>query len=353
MKTNFYRAALFLVSVLFVQSCDSDDNDNLAEYDDGLLIVNEGGFGAGNGTVTYVNESGTITQNIFKNSEGFAGDVLQSITITDDQAYLVLNGDNKIEITDDETFKLEHTLTAPAIDKPRYIEVIGNKAFISVWGPYDENYMLVDSYVLVVDAETRLPIDTVDTDEGVENLLYDGNYLFASNYNFGSSNTLAVIDPTDNSLVDQVELYWGPADMVLDKNGKLWVITTGTYHGNDGKLFRLNAATLEIEDEIDLGVNPGTDLELSPDKSTLIYHSGTSIFKMDITSDVAPEEAWITATDIDVPYALGVNPTTGDVYFGDAVDYASPGVVYIYNAEGVFQKTITSGICPTQFIFRK
>ncbi len=59
----------------------------------------------------------------------------------------MLNGDSKIEITDEETFKLENTLTAPAIDKPRYVEVIGNKAFISVWGPYDETYSLIDSYV--------------------------------------------------------------------------------------------------------------------------------------------------------------------------------------------------------------
>lgn len=353
MKTNFYWLALVVGSVLFMQSCDSDDDGDLAEYDDGVLIVNEGGFGAGTGTVTYVDHSGKVTQNIFRNAEGFAGDVLQSISLTDDHAYLVLNGDSKIEIADEETFKRERTLTAPAIDKPRYVEVIGKKAFISVWGPYDENYSLVDSYVLVVNTETLAPIDTIDTDEGVENFLFNGKYLFASNYNFGSSNTLAVIDPTSHELVDQIELYWGPADMVLDKNGKLWVITTGTYQGNDGKLFRLNPTTLEIEDEIDLGVNPGADLELSPDKSTLIYYAGTSIFKMSITSEVAPEAAWISATEVDVPYALGVNPLTGEVYFGDAVDYASPGVVYIYNADGVFQKTIESGICPTQFIFRE
>jgi hypothetical protein len=353
MKTNFYWAVLLLASVLFVQSCDSDDDDDVQEYDEGLLIVNEGGFGAGNGTVTYVDARGKVTQNIFKKAEGFAGDVLQSLTVTDDHAYLVLNGDNKIEIADEETFSPENTLTAPAIDKPRYVEVINGKAFISVWGPYDENYTLIDSYVLVVNAETLNPIDTIDTEEGVEHLLYDGNYLFASNYNFGASKTLAVINPADHELVDQIELDWGPADMVLDKNGKLWVITTGTSEGNDGKLFRINPATLAIEDEIELGANPGTDLEISPDKATLIYRVGTGVFKMGIDSEVAPEVAWITVADADTPYALGVDPTTGDVYFGDAVDYASPGVVYIYNADGEFQKSITSGICPTQFVFRK
>ena len=172
MKTNFYYAMLLIAGVLFFQSCDSDD-DGAAEYDEGVLIVNEGGFGAGNGTVTHIDdESGKVTQNIFKASEGFAGDVLQSLTVKNEKAYLVLNGDNKIEVADESSFRGQGTITAPALDKPRYIEVIGDKAFISVWGPYDENFSLIDSYVLVVDAQTLQAIDTIDTHEGVENLLF-------------------------------------------------------------------------------------------------------------------------------------------------------------------------------------
>jgi hypothetical protein len=354
MKTSFYYGIPLLASVLFFQSCESDKDPEGQKYESGLLIVNEGGFGAGNGTVTYVDgKSGEVMQNIFKNTEGFAGDVLQSITLTDDRAYLVLNGDNKIEIADESTFSGEATLTAPAIDKPRYIEVIDGKAFISVWGPYDENFSLVDSYVLVVNASNLQPVDTIDTDEGVENLLYNGTYLFASNYNFGSSNTLAIIDPDDNELVDQIQLSAGPAGMVLDKNGKLWVITTGTYQGNDGKLFRVNPTTFAVEDDIDLGVNPGTDLEISPDKSSIIYRAGKNIYSLAIDAEAAPEEPWITVTDAVAPYALGVDPETGEVYFGDAVDYASPGVVYVYSNTGTFKTALTSGICPTQFVFRK
>ena len=244
MKINFYSWKLLWVvcAVIFLQGCDSDDDQNGGAYQSGVFVANEGGFGSGNATVTFYDPTSKIVaQNIFKNAGGlFAGDVLQSITLDGDNAYLVLNGSNAIEVVNNNTFKTVKTFTAPALDKPRYVEVIDDEAYISVWGPYDENYSLIDSYILVVDAKTYAVIDTIDTDEGVENMLYDGDHLFASNYNFGSSNSLAVIDPTDHSLVDQLTLAEGPAGMTLDVNNKLWVITTGTYEGHDGKLFRIN-----------------------------------------------------------------------------------------------------------------
>ena len=351
MKTNFYYAILITL-VACLQSCSDDDSPGAKKYDEGVLIVNEGQFGAGTGTVTYLNPAnGELVQNIYKNTEDYAGDVLQSVTLTSDKAYLVLNNDSKIEIANESTFAAEKTITAPAMVSPRYVEIINGKAYISVWGPFVE-MSLVDSYVLVVDATTLAPVDTIDTDEGTENLLYNGTYLFASNYNFGGSSTLAVIDPTDNELVDQLELYPGPSGMVLDKNNKLWVIATGTFSG-DGKLFRINPTTLEIEDEIDLGIDPSSDLAINPAKDELVYTSGKDIFRIAITAEEAPTEPWVTVTDAVVPYALGVDPTTGEVYFGDALNYVSPGLVYIYNTNGTLKTTVTSGICPTQFVFRK
>jgi hypothetical protein len=360
MKTNVIFLTLAFAAVIFLSGCESDDEPAKVEeqepspYKSGVLILNEGGFGAGNATINHYNpSSGETKENIFKNAQGFAGDVLQSLTIHGDRAYLVLNGSNKIEIANDTSFVGTHTFTAPALDKPRYVEVIDGKAYISVWGKYADNgYTLVDSYVLVMNTQTLQVVDTIRTDEGVENLLYNGEYLFASNFNFGSSSTLAIIDPSDNTLVDQIELAAGPAGMVLDKNDKLWVITSGTYQGNNGKLFRINTTTLEVEAEIELGSNPGGDLSITPDKSNLVYSAGSNIYKMSIDADAAPAEEWIEATDVVALYALGINPETGEVYVGDALNYATAGKVYVYKADGTFKTSFTTGISPTQFVFR-
>lgn len=351
MKTNFTFLMLAMTVVAFFTGCESDD-ESPQEYKGGVLVVNEGGFGAGTGTVVHYDPATGVTHdNIFQNAQGFAGDVLQSVTLNGDRAYLVLNGDNKIEIADHVTFRQEETFTAPALIMPRYVEFINGKAFISVWGDYDDNYALVDSYVLVVDPETQEVIETIHTDEGVENLAYNGGYLFASNNNFGYSSTVAVIDPEDNSLVDQIDLSSGPAGMVFDKNGKLWVVTAGTYQGNDGKLFRVNPTTLEVEDDFDFAANPGVDLGITPDKDSIFYTLGNNVYKMSVEADALPEEEWIEGTDVDNLYALGVNPVNGEVYVGDARDAVTAGLVYIYKTGGGLKTSFTTGISPTQFVF--
>ena len=102
-------------------------------------------------------------------------------------------------------------------------------------------------------------------------MLYHGSRLFASNYNYGGSNTVAVINPSNSTLVDQIELAEGPAGMVMDANNKLWVITTGTYLVMMESFFGLIHLRWLVEDEIELNINPSTDLTITPDKKSLVY----------------------------------------------------------------------------------
>ena len=316
------KSLLLVCAVIVLPCCDSDNDPVKGEYQSGVLVVNEGGFGSNNGTVTYYNPSShSLSQNIFKNAGGqFAGNVLQSISMDGDKGYLVLNGSNTIEVVNHNTFQPIATFTVPDLEKPRYVQVINGKAYVSVWGEYDANYSLIDSYVLVVDTESLSVVDKIDTDEGVEKLAIVGNRLFASNYNYGASSTVAVINPTDNTLIDQIELAPGPSGMVVDSNNKLWVITEGI-GSDDGKLFRINPSTLAIEDEIELNTKPGMNLGITPDKKNLIYSNGSSIYKISISDTEAPGDAWIEAADVQTLYALDVNPENGDIYIGDAVGF--------------------------------
>ena len=351
MKRNL--CFLVLTCLAALSGCNDDDAKPKGEYEHGAFIINEGGFGASNGSVTFLNLDMLETeQNIFHASGSeFAGDVVQSYTVDGDKGYLVINDDNKIEVVNSNTFAPINTITHSDINKPRYIEVIDNKAYISVWGDYDENWSLVDSYVLVYDLTSNAVVKKIDTDEGVENLLYNGKYLFASNFNFGGSNTVAIIDPSTDELVDQVTLDAGPAGMVIDANNDLWVITTGTYN-DDGKLFRMNAETFAIEDEILLNVNPGGDLAITSDKKTLIYHSGSDIYKIAIDAASAPTEPFISSGDIIMPYALSLNPVNNDIYMADAIDYSSPGKVFVFSKDAELKKIIATGISPTQVVFK-
>lgn len=349
------RLKIFLIlAAVVIVSCDDNDNDPKGKYEHGAFIVDEGNFTQANGTITYYNTtSGESEQNIYRTVTGFAGSVAQSLSIHDDRGYLVLNGDNKIEILDTNTFESLGTLTGTDFDKPRYVEIVDNKAYISMWGPYEEGgYSLIDSYVLVVDLATKSTVKKIETDEGTENLLVADDYLFASNYNFGGSHTVSVIKTEDNSLVDQIEVGSGPSGLVKDENDKVWVICTGDYGALNGQLVRINPETLVVEKTIDLNLNPDADLAISSDKKSILYSSGTDVYSIAINAESAPSDPLFTADAVVTNYALGVDPDSGDIWMGDALDYTSAGKVYIYTSSGSLKTSFGTGIAPGQFVFK-
>ncbi len=351
MNIRFFLSVFF--SALFFAGC-KDDPKPRGQYEEGVFIVNEGAFGSGNGTITHYNSTlGEAEQNIFVNAVGeFAGDVVQSLTFNEGKAYLVVNGDNKIEIVKANTFEAIQTITHADLDKPRYVEVIKDKAYISVWGAYDEFFSLVDSYILVYDLNSNTVVKTIDTDEGTENFLYNGQRLFASNYNYGSSSTVSVIDPTNNSLVDHIELAAGPAGMVTDVDGKLWVVCVGGWGAENGQLFRINPETLIIEDEITITGVPGIDIATTPDKQNIIYSVGTTVFSIAITATAEPAEPLFDAEDVISVYSLNVDQVNGDIWIGDAPSFSSAGKVYIYSPDGASGNSFDAGIAPTQIVFK-
>lgn len=352
---SFSKFTRNMIAVLFVAAtlwaCNDDDNKSKGKYEHGAFVVNEGNFGSGTGTILFYDENtGTPEQNIFKNAAGqYAGDVAQSITFHDDKAYIVLNGDNKIEIADANTFERLGTITNDQIVQPRYLEVIDNKAYVTVQGPYDDNFSLVDSYVLVIDLSNNSVIKKIPTDEGIEHIVHLGNYLFASNYNYGGSNTVAVIDPSNNSLADQVEVAAGPSGMVIDNNNKLWVICQG---GATSKLYRINPVSFDVEQTIDLGVAAGDDLAITPDKSGLIYSSGGNVYKISTSATTASTTPLFNVNGLQYLYALNVNPSNGDIWVGDALSFTTEGKVYIYSSDGNLKTSFTAGIGPTNFAFK-
>ena len=99
MKISKFLLSIFLLSVLFV-SCDDDEEPQLpkGDYENGILITNEGPFGSGSGTVTYISDDFSTSQNnIYKtvNNEDL-GNILQSLTFNNESAYLITNISNRL-----------------------------------------------------------------------------------------------------------------------------------------------------------------------------------------------------------------------------------------------------------------
>ncbi|AYB31235.1 hypothetical protein D4L85_11880 [Chryseolinea soli] len=348
---NMRRIFAVLFVAVSLWACNDDDDKPQGKYEHGAFVLNEGKFLSGTGTITYYNETAdTLQQNIFRNAAGqYAGDVVQSMIFHDDKAYIVVNGDNKVEIANANTFERLGSITDDQIIQPRYMEVVDNKGYLTVQGPYDDNYNLVDSYVLVIDLSNNTVTKKIPTEEGIENIVYVGNKLFVGASGYSSNHNVGVIDPSNNTLVDNIELDGVPVGMVVDNNNKLWVLANGDA---DAKLYRINPSTFEKEQTINLGTSVDTDLAITPDKSGLIYSASGSFYKISTSATTASTTPLFSAEEIITQYAMNVDPDNGEIWIGDALNYSSEGKVYIYTSDGKLKKTFTAGISPTNFVFR-
>src|SRR5690606_755393 len=100
------KLLLLTLSVIFLISCSSDDDGNQPEpgppgaYENGILVTNEGPFVNGTGTVSFISEDfSMVNQEIYRTVNGRdLGNIVQSMGFQDDNAYIVVNNSQKIQV---------------------------------------------------------------------------------------------------------------------------------------------------------------------------------------------------------------------------------------------------------------
>src|SRR5689334_14185546 len=135
---RLYLLILLTAFSVTFSACD-DDSESSEKFDDGIFVVNEGNFQDADGTISHINaDNGKVTQDIFGAvNNGLAlGDVVQSMVIDDDLAYVVVNNSNKIEVADAESFKSSYTITDLAL--PRYFTTLNGKGYVTEWVSFSD-----------------------------------------------------------------------------------------------------------------------------------------------------------------------------------------------------------------------
>jgi hypothetical protein len=135
MKFNKLVVAVLAGSLFFV-SCSNDDDTTEAPsgaYDNGVLVLNQGNFNAGNASVSFISDALTVENNIFQTNSGrVLGDVGQDIGLEGNNAYIVVNNSGKIEVANRYTFAPVATISG--LVNPRYIAFENGKGYVTCWG---------------------------------------------------------------------------------------------------------------------------------------------------------------------------------------------------------------------------
>ena len=231
-KLKFY--ALILVTIISVSfsSCDDDDDQPKGKFEEGVFVVNEGNFLDANGTISHISPDDSVTQDLFGTvNNGLAlGDVVQSMSINGEFAYIVVNNSNKMEVVNANTFAAEYTLKNVLL--PRYFTILDGIGYLTEWVSYSE-----PGRVAIIDLQNHVVTESITTDFGAENIIAHQGKLYVSN-NF--TNTVSVIDPVGKEVIKTIEVGNSPGAFLVDKENMLWVVCAGAFQGEDGELVQLD-----------------------------------------------------------------------------------------------------------------
>jgi YVTN family beta-propeller protein len=352
--------SLFVGMTLFFAGCEDENNIVLDVTSmSGYYVVNEGSWGNSNASVGFMTADGTYYSDLFHGTNNrFLGDVLQSMCIYNNKAYMVLNGSNKVETMTANTF--EELGTIEGFYSPRYVVVANNKAYVSQWGDFTNE----GAAVKVIDLSARKVVKSIETGSGSERMLVLGSKILVANSGgYGSNNTISVIDTNTDAVTKTITLADDcPKGFTVDKNGAVWVICYGAIVYNAdysiasqtrSALVKLDATTLEPVATIALsstmhhdqiGINPAGDL---------IYfgagYSADGIYAVAIDANQAPTTPFISGYF----YGFSVNATNGEIVGLQAPSFSAPGSMVRYNPQGTVISTTAVGIGPSSAIYKQ
>ncbi len=318
--------------------------DGMSVTGRGLFVVNEGNFMYGNASLSWYDPASLHVENeIFARVNGMnLGDVAQSMALRNGTAWIVVNNSGVIYAVDAASLKEKGRITG--FTSPRYIHFLSDeKAYVT---------QLWDSRIFMVNPRTRSITGFIETgmepgSGSTEQMVQYGKYVFVSCWS--DQDSILVIDTGTDEVCDRIEVGYQPSSMVIDRYGKIWVMTDGGDSGDDDSaLCRIDAGTRNIEQRFVFAEDGwASDLQIDG-TGEILYFINKSVWRMPVTSESLPTEPFLTSEGA-IYYALTVNPVNGEVYVADAIDYSQPGRVYRFSQDGVLIDSFTAGITPGAF----
>lgn len=352
---HFALVAALAITSISITSCEDDETTIKLPYDltRGVVIANEGSFGASNSSLSmYYPDGDSIVNDLFsKVNNRPLGDVFQSIGFSENFAYLIINASNKIEVVDKRS--CEEVATITNLESPRYFTNISSKkAYVSLWGG--------NGKVGVLNTTTNSIEKTIVVGTGPEKMVVANSNAYVANCGgWGTDNRVSVINTQTDEVSATITVGDNPKDLVVDKNDKVWVLCSGNvvYQGysivsqTSSKLIRINPKTNAIEKTIDLGetYHP-SQLEINSNGDVLYYGGDWSISGI-FALPIASETKATTPLVDDYFYGFNVDPESGIIYGLQAPTFTNSGSLKRYNPTGEALGTFTLGVGPNGAYF--
>ncbi len=317
-----------------------------------VYIVCEGVYPNGNATLYAWNPvQDSVYGDIFRavNNQPL-GDVFESMQRIGDKLFLAINNSDKVVVLNASNWVLAATLSIP---QPRYILPISpTKAFVS---------SLYHNKVYIINPQTMQVTDSI-TMPGLsaEGMYLYYNTIYTGSWDLSSGNKIYGINTLTDKVSDSVKVAGNaPQELLLDKDQMLWVLAgdepqfTGTMTrldpstGNILQSYTFPAAAYVMKPVMNITKDSIYFIEVN-------YNGGITnngIYRMGINDDELPQVPFLQAAPNQYFYALGIEPSSGNIFVGDPKGFSQNGAVYIYRPDGTLIKNFNVGKGPGHFYF--
>lgn len=343
-----------LFSFLFLWAafaCNPDSPDlPLGAYERGVLISNEGAFGANDGEVFHYDpNSETLKANIFESVNGrpFAG-LLQTIVEEQERIYLVANT-GKVEIVNAKDFKSLGAVNTDLV-QPRSAASSNTKLYIADWGPYDASRANPDSYVAVVNNLDGGPVlKKIPVPSRPESLIVQGDFLYVAN---SAANKLTIVSTTSDEVTGGLDVTGSPEKLQLI-NGRLFLFARDAQKVYFHEINQGNQ-TIQSTKTIDLP-NSTSDFAIGDSNEIYVITSSGWPDYNDAIAKINLETAQVVKADWHVGsgfYGIGYDPAAKQVYIANHKGFTGNGTASVVNATGTEVKSLGVGRGPNGFVFK-
>lgn len=368
-------SVLFAVMTLFT-ACDKEDNifdgkphTCTVEFSDDVFVVNSGNMynGISGSLTSYSPLTASTEQDAFSKVNGRSlGATPNSGVVYGSKLYVVVDGENRIEVLDANTLKAGTPISMTTLlgedegKSPRHILALDGKIYVTTYGGVvaaidTTNYQLANKYTV-----GSYP----------EGLAYaDGKiYVANSSYGNGTAPSISIITLASGQVDTFTDEGIKNPSTVLAVNGAVYVMEGDLYNSTDwslvsqGGLRRIKNNTVEnlYFSSMAMGAN---QMAVYKDKIYMIKDAYTApkCVVWDTTTDLIEE---IELEGLVAANAINVDPYIGEIYVLSysknaevteytAADYNAPGFCNRYSNDGKLIKSFATGVGPTAVIFKK
>lgn len=332
----------------------------------GMFVLNEGNMGSNKCTLDFLDfRSGFYTRNIYPERDPEVvkelGDVGNDLQVYGNRLYAVINCSHYVEVMDVRT--AQH-IGSVNVTNCRYIVFAGDKAYVSSYaGPVQIDPNARPGKIVEFDVNTLQITREVVVGYQPEEMVIKDGLLYVANsggYRFPNyDRTVSVVDLGTFEVVNTIDVAINLHRMKLAPDGLIYVSSRGDYYGTKSDVFVIDPEAQRVVGRLGVAASvmcmDGDELYLISVEWS--YVSGKNEIRYTLYDtrkrEILPRNFITDGTekDISIPYGLGVNPETKEIFVSDATNYVTPGYLYCFSPEGKLKWKVRTGDIPAHFAF--